>query len=360
MMVHMRLPSRAGLLLPALAALSGCKIVTDGAPIWDMTWNVPSKSTSISVNTLLPTGVSAANNAFQANVTLIAPIVRTLGADCTQCAAANGQTIPKPAFTVSTSSSATLPSGVSSATLVTDTIIVAVNNGYNFDPINAGGTAGSIKLTATSGSTTLGTQTFSGPASTIAAGQTTTFKLPISGVVGSSGIQVTALVDSPLGSAVTIDASRQITITPSVKGSSSGSLLISGASVTLTNRSVTASATALDLSDIDKSVRKRVTGGKLFLAITNPFSVSGTLTVNVNGVSKNVTLAAGGANTPASNVVVDFTGAEMQTILGTSGSIAITGTLSGTTPVTPNQTVAVSTRLQLTLCTDSDGANACK
>src|SRR4051812_43102908 len=125
-MVPMRLPRRAGLCLPVLATLAACNVITDGAPIWDMTWNVPSKSTSISVNTLLPNGVTSVASGFQANIAAITPIVRTLGTDCAQCSAANGQTTAKPAFTVSTSSSATLPSGVVSATLVTDTIVVAI------------------------------------------------------------------------------------------------------------------------------------------------------------------------------------------------------------------------------------------
>jgi hypothetical protein len=355
----MRLNRRAGLLLPVLA-LTACQFITDGAPIWDMTWNVPAKSTSISVNSLLPAGVQSAGGGFQATVAAPAPITRTLGTDCATCAAANGQTTPKPAFTVTTSQSASLPSSISSATLVTDTVVISINNGYNFDPINAGGTPGSIKLTATSGSTTLGTQTFSGPASTIAAGQTTTFKLPISGVVGSSGIQVVAVIDSPLGSPITIDASRQMTISPSVKGSTANSVLISTASVTLTNQSVSAAPTQLDLSNVDSSVVKRVTAGKLFLTVTNPFSVAGNLSISVNGVAKTLQLAAGSATAPVQNLSVDFTQAEIRQILGKSGNITIGGTVSGTTPITAGQTVAVATRLQLTLCTDSEGANVCK
>jgi hypothetical protein len=243
---------------------------------------------------------------------------------------------------------------------VTDTIVVAITNNFNFDPINPGGAAGSIKLTATSGSTTLGTQTFSGPTSTMPAGQTTTFKLPISGVVGSSGIQVAAIIDSPLGSPITIDASRSITIAPSVKGSAANSVLISTASVTLTNQSVVAAPTQLDLSDIDSSVVKRVMSGSLFLSVTNPFSVAGNLTINVNGVPKTIQLVSGGASAPAQNVVLGFSQAEIRQILGKSGTLGIAGTVSGTTPITAGQTVAVTSRLQLTLCTDSDGANACK
>lgn len=360
----MKLHPRAGIYIPALLTLAACNIVTDGAPIWDMTWNVPSKSTSISVNSLLPSGVTLApsGTAFQSSVSSIAPIVRTLGTDCSTCAATNGLVVPKPAFTVNASSSATLPSTVGSATLITDTIIVVITNGYNFDPIRPGaGNVGSIQLTARSGTTTLGTQTFSGATFSIPAGATSApFKLPISGNVGSTGIQVTATIDSPAGDPILMDANRQITITPSVKGSTTGSVLISSANVTLNNQLVNAAPTNLDLSGIDESVKKRTLGGKLFLTITNPFGVGGNLTMNVSGVTKTVALTAGSASAPASLVTIDFTSAEIQKILGTNGSITFGGTVSGATAVLPGQTVAVATRLQLTLCTESSSDNSCK
>lgn len=357
----MKVRRSAGILLSAFVALSGCKIITDGAPIWDMTWNVPSKSTSISVNTLLPNGVSVSpsGTAFQSTVTAPAPVVRTLGTDCSACAAANGQTIPKPAFTTAASASAALPSSVGGATLVTDTIIVAINNGFNFDPIRPGaGNVGSITLTATSGSTQLGTMTLSGSTSSIPAGQTTTLKLPISGNVGSSGISVSSSIVSPIGDPVTIDASRQITVTPTVKGATNNTVLISSATVNLANQAVTSMPTSIDLSSIDASVRKRVTAGSMFLTVSNPFNVTGNLTVTITGgsspVTKSVPLAAG-TTTPR----IDFTGPELQSMLGHNITLTFNGTVGGTTTVTPGQTVAVATRLQLTLCTDS-GANACQ
>lgn len=357
----MKVAYRATIVAPVFVLLTGCNIITDGAPIWDMTWNVPSKSTSISVNTLLPNGVavSAGGTTFQANVTTPSPVVRTLGADCSACAASNGQSVPKPAFTTSASASAALPSTVASATLVTDTIVVAITNGFNFDPIRAGaGNVGTITLTATSGTTQLGTTTLSGSTFAIPAGQTTTIKLPISGTVGSSGISVSSSIVSPVGDPVTIDASRQITVTPTVKGATTNTALISSATVNLSNQSVTSSPTNMDLTSIDESVRKRVTGGSMFLTVTNPFNVTGNLTVTITGgrapVTKTVALAAG-TSTPR----IDFTGAELQNLLGYNVNLTFGGTVGGSTTVTPGQTVAVATRLQLTLCTDS-GANACQ
>src|SRR5438045_3814213 len=132
----------------ALALVAACDIPTH-APNWDMTWNVPSKSTSLSVSAILPNGVSVTPNgsAFQVNVAPVT-ITRTLGADCPACAAANGKTVAKPAFTSSGNGSTTLPAGLTSATLIGDTLIVTITNGLNFDPIRPGGGAtGTLTIT---------------------------------------------------------------------------------------------------------------------------------------------------------------------------------------------------------------------
>ena len=124
--------------------------------------------------------------------------VGRLDIDTTGLILTNGQTTAKPAFTSTGTGSATLPSSVTTATLAGDTIVVAVTNAFNFDPIRPGaGNVGSIRLTATSGATTLGTQTFSGTTSSIPAGATTTFKLPIAGVkVSIAGTNLSATTDA--------------------------------------------------------------------------------------------------------------------------------------------------------------------
>jgi hypothetical protein len=121
--------------LPALVLLAGCEIPTD-APIWDMTWNVPAKSTDISVNRLLPAGVTAgANNTFQTTVAPVT-ITRVLSQDCAACVAANGQNVPKPAFTGAGTGSATLPSSVASAALAAgNALAVNIAHNYTFDPL---------------------------------------------------------------------------------------------------------------------------------------------------------------------------------------------------------------------------------
>src|SRR5207245_5591405 len=121
--------------------------------------------------------------------------------DCTLCPALNGQTVPKPAFTGTGSGSASLPSGVSSAALSGDTMTVTIQNGFNFDPIRpaspvTAANAGTFTITATSGSTTIGSATLNGTSASIPAGSATTVKVPLSGSVSACCIQVTFTLNS--------------------------------------------------------------------------------------------------------------------------------------------------------------------
>ena len=98
----------AGLTL--LTALAGCDIPTQ-APILTGSWVVPAKSDSISVNNLLPAGVTVSGSNFAVQVSA-ASGQQTLGQLCPSCPVGTG---PKPAFTGSVSSTVPLPSTVAQA-----------------------------------------------------------------------------------------------------------------------------------------------------------------------------------------------------------------------------------------------------
>ena len=129
--------------------------IPTSAPSYDTEWNIPGKSTTISVNTLLPGGVTATsdNSAFQIAVSpSTSTFTRHLGQDCPACGLANGVTVPKPAFSGGGSENFALPATMSSATLVKDTLRVAVRNGFNFDPIRPSASArGYVVIRVTSG-----------------------------------------------------------------------------------------------------------------------------------------------------------------------------------------------------------------
>src|SRR5438046_6734625 len=126
--MHSRVISRAArtyarFSIVLLAGLGACEVPTN-VPPWDQTWLIPGDSTRVSVSELLPkTGeltvsTSGGQPVFALNVATPAAVSRSLGQVCTACVAANGTTVPKPAFTMKDSTPITLPSNLVAATIV--------------------------------------------------------------------------------------------------------------------------------------------------------------------------------------------------------------------------------------------------
>lgn len=348
--------TRAGLSLGALLLLAACEVPT-GAPNWDTRWDVPSKSTTISVSTLLPTGVSVTPDqaAFLVSVPA-SSITRVLGNDCASCQSGDGTVMIKPAFTSLGNASSSLPANVLSAAPTKDTLVVTINNGYNFDPLRPSATArGTLVITATSGGATVGVDTVQGVTTAMPAGQVLVRRLPLTGAVsGSTGIQVsTNLTSPPSDTAIFMDAKRTVNFVASV-----GNFYVSSANVNVSNQPITAVAQSLDLTSIDSSVTKRVQGGTFALIVTNPFTVGGNLTVkfvNKSGatITKPMTLSAGSNGATSA---IDFSTSELQSMLGQQVDFSITGTVSqvgSSVAVSPAQSVAIATRLSVNLTVGS-------
>src|SRR5947208_1754771 len=99
------------ILLPAAAAtavLGACTIPTD-APVTDVRWVVPAPTTRIAVASVLPAGVSILPDS-SAFAIIVPPttVTRQLSQDCAACVAANGLTVPKPAFQANASAATAL------------------------------------------------------------------------------------------------------------------------------------------------------------------------------------------------------------------------------------------------------------
>ena len=121
--------------------------------------------------------------------------------------------------------------------------------------------------------------------------------------------------------------------------------------VNITNKSIL-SAAATDLSTVDSKITDRVQGGALIVALANPFTVGGTLTVRLTpeggtSVLKTVPLVASNS-TPAP---IPFTLAELKSLLGHKVTIAISGIVNSPTPVnvSPKQVIVVTTKLDLAI-----------
>lgn len=357
---------RRRLALGALVLMVACD-VPSAAPKWDMTWNVPSQSSTLSVNTFLPSGVTAnsGNTAFLVNVDSVTN-TQSLGADCSPCGLVNGLHVPKPQFTGVGSGSASLPSSVTSATLANDTLTVKVTNGFNFDPIRptaaAAGDTGWVVTVVQSGSTIIGKDSINGQTTAIGKnGGALTRKIPLSGIVNSAGVTVTVTIESPatdpanVGDYVTIDTTQKISFTATV-----GTLQITSATVSLGTPGAPTvvtpgSPTTVDLSGISNSIAKSVNSGFFILTITNPLGVAGNLTANFAGgpaqVSKSLTLSSAATSTDT----LSFSHADLTNLLGYSQNLTFSGSVSGASvTITPGQTLGVSTRLQIDVSTVSN------
>lgn len=333
-----------------LALASACELPTS-VPQLEQRWIVPAQSTRIAVTDLLPGGVGILpdSSAFTVSVPAVS-VSRALSQDCAACAAANGTTVAKPAFTAIGSASSTIPAGIVSATLTGGTLQLTAANNYTFDPLRPSATARGYAVTiVTNNGVQIGKDSVNGADVALPPGGTLTRNIALSGVVTSNApavVEVTLF--SPAGDPVQMDASRTMVM----RGIPSG-ITVATARISVSNESVS-SVTTFDLSDIDESVTKRVDAGALQLDVENPFNVAGTLTmqfasVGLPTITKSLSLVAG-----TSHPTISFTQTEIQQLLGHSVTLTISGPVSSTggpVAVSPKQAVVVTTRLDISLHT---------
>lgn len=337
--------------LVALAAIaSGCALqdLTD-VPAWDLRFNIPSQSTSISVGTMLPSGVSIKSDstAFLVSVNGTS-FNRVLSTVCAACVPLNGLSVPKPAFNFTANSTTALPSDVTSATLAGGTIAVAVQNGLTFDPIAIAGAAtqGHLLIVVTDAANRqLARDSVNGATTTLAAGATLNRTLTLAPGALTGPLTVTATLNSPAGGNVTMDVSRSVTVTGTPQN-----IAVSGASVSVTNKTISSSNLSFDLSGLDASISDRMAGAIVQLTITNPFAVTGTMTVRLTApgvsITKTVALATG-----TSSPTITLTANEARSIAGKNVSVSITGPVSASAPISvaPRDKVTVNTRIEATI-----------
>jgi hypothetical protein len=336
-----------------LALLAACGLPTEvpKTPIIDVRWVVPSQSTRITVANFLPNGVTvlADNSGFTISVPS-ASVTRTLAQDCAACVAANGATVPKPAFVATATMTSPVPADISSATLTGGTLQVVVTNGYNFDPLYPNPTAGTPTgfaiITVSNGGTVIGKDSVNGATTRLPAGGSLTRSIALAGnISGSSPVTVSMSLTSPAGEPILINTSRSISVT-----ATPANLKVASANVIVANRQVN-SASTIDLADVDSTIINHVKDGSIQLTMVNPFNVTGTLTVKLTPqggatITKTVPLAV---NT--STTIVTLQGSELRSLLGHSVTISYTGTVNapGVVNITPTQAVVVTTRLDINL-----------
>jgi hypothetical protein len=336
-----------------LASAVACGIPTSipDSPIVDVRWVVPSQSTRITVDNLLPSTVSILtpdSSGFNVSASA-ATVTRVLSQDCSACVALNGLTAPKPAFVANASASTSLPAEIFTATVVAGSLQVQIKNGYTFDPMRPNPTAGSPNgyavITVSSGTSVIGRDSVNGATTTLPAGTTLTRTIPLAGpITGSLPLTVAMTMNSPAGEARLIDASKTLVVT----GTPTALTVVT---VSVINKTINSTSTA-DLGDVGSNITDRLQGGSLIVAIANPFTAAGTLSVKLTPaggatITKSLLLGAGNTTPPA----IVFTKDELKSLLGHKVSIAYSGVVNSPTPVNlaPKQVVLVTTKFDLSL-----------
>lgn len=353
-------PAAAGLLrsvtrtlpLAGLAALAACEYPTK-VPQIEQTWVVPTDSTALLVDELLPTELRVVANAFRFTPPPTS-VSRTLGAMCGLCVT-SGTPVPKPAFTATISGSVGTGSDILSSQLTAgNTFRVTLTHNFNFDPIRPSvlGARGFIVTELRSGGALVGRDSVNGTQTGWSATTPLVRDIPLTaGVVVASGtpIVVDVTINSPTGDPVAITTSQQATVsaTPTNLG-------VSNVRIRVSSKAVAATTINLDVEDISDDFSQNVVAGAMLFTITNPFVVSGSMTLNITvpgqaPINKVLTLS----NAATSSAEIAFTGAELESILGKSGVVmSLSGTVSGPAAgvlVTPGQVLGLANKLRLTI-----------
>jgi hypothetical protein len=361
-----RLTNRAALLgFVGVAACDVYAIATDPFPGLVQTWNLPVTETSISVASLLPTGVAIYStpastppdsSAFSVTMPAIA-YNQPLAPNCAACLLINGTTAPKPAFNIGNGngSRALLPANVVSATVLGASITYTIVNGLSFDPIRVnpsnptGLQQGQLDIIIRSNSEVLAMQTLRGDTATLPAGSTFSRTISLATGIVRDSINVDVLVNSPAGEPVLMDASRSIAVSATVTGLRVGAVTINVPTASLNS----GTPEQVDIGELDESFTERAIGGGLELTVTNPFAVAGNMNVTFTptpgpAISKTATLNA--VTTPQ-RLSITLDSLEISRILKSNPSptLSMGGSVSAPAPitVTPKQVIAMSNRIVL-------------
>mgnify|MGYP006091714967 CR=1 FL=1 len=308
-----------------------CEVPTD-PPLLKQRWIVPIEEVTLSVDQLLPTGVTVAGDDFSVSIDPF-NTAKSLAIICGACVDLNGLTAPAPSFSTLLTASGGLPADVSAAVISSANIEVAVQNGLSFDPTTGGG---SLTITIYDGQdgTTLGEVVVDPATGPMIPGGTLTRTISVGpSSIGATLFAAVAVV-SVGGQVALINTANQITVTTTTT-----SMLVSAATVNVGSQSVDFDPEPLDVEDIDNQLVDRIQEASLLLDIVNPFGVSVSATIVIGPTSKALSIDTGAT----SSTSITYTNSELQSWLGQPG---ITFSGSG---VASGESITVSARDELTI-----------
>lgn len=338
--------------LLALSALGACEIPT-GPPAFESRWIVPAEETRFGVAELLPGDVSLTSDSSAFIVDFAAvTFSETLGSLCPPCAAANGLTVPKPAFNGSVVSVVDFPPEVSALTIVDGVVHLRLESSLNFDPIRpASGVFGdlSVEITDDADGDVLGTLLIEGETTAFGPGGVVMDSVVLGAGTVDGGLRASVQVNSPLGDNVTMDASQQIAVTATPTN-----VQVSSVDIDVGGRVVSLDPVSLDLEDVDTEVIDRIVSGAFVLDVVNPFTVAADFQLTISGptiatIQKSVSIGA----VSQTSTRIDFTQAELQSFLGEPNVVLSGGATvdagAGTITVAPGDELVLDASLDLTL-----------
>ena len=362
-------PRDVGRALLAAASLLGtaCDLPTGGAPKWNTTWQVPADSGEIGVASLLPPTVTivTVGNAKAFDVGFGgASVAQSLRGACPACAAANGLTVPKPAFTLADSTTIPLPSDVAWADLVGGSVDYTLLHDFGFDPLSpsANGSAekGWMVVRVRSGSAILASDSVNGASLALPPNVARTRSIAVTATPAapqrvSGPITVTVTLYSPAGDPVTVNDAQRLSVNVVPRGVRVGQASVAVPASTIISRQET-----VDLSGLGGEVSGRVQGGAAVITVRNPFAVNGSLTATLTApgaapVTRVLALPLGGIGTAPTVLRIPLTADELARLIGNRDvSVDISGSVTapgGNLTVMPTQVFGVSTMLEIILST---------
>ncbi len=306
-------------------AMTACDIPT-GAPTIESRWVIPAETTRFGVGQLLPGQVTLTpdSSAFLVDFD---PVVfsETLANLCPPCLLLTGTTVPKPAFFGEFSALAVFDPRLESFTVLDGEVQVEIVNGLNFDPLNpANGAVGSLTLNLSDSADDdlLGTLRIDGTTTPLPAGTTLVRSVPLLPGTVEGDLEVTAVVDSPTGDPVTLEAFLAVSVTVTAR-----SVRVSTVRADVSGESVTLDAVELGVEEVDREFTDRIVSGALVVDVVNPFGIGADLSVAIRDESSGgayVEKAAAISTAPESRVRLEFSPDELRSFLGRPG-VLLTG-----------------------------------
>lgn len=323
----------------AAALLAGCDYPTS-APILEQRWIIEVEGTSMSITELLPTGVDTAGGNFTMNIDPVSNN-ETLGNLCASCFD-SAVPVPVPAFNGPIIANQGLPTDVSGATVASGSMDITIQNDFDFDPLENGGTI-TVSLIDDQSGDTVGTVAWTGPTDMLPTGTSDTKTLVLApGLIGAN-LTVATQVDCPGGQNSTMNTADLMTVT-----ATPSTLAASDVLVQIVNKSVTFGPEPMDTEDVPSDIVDKIVSGGIVLRVVNPFGITLSGTLDLGTVSKALNVSGSASST----TTLSYTATELKSILGQSG-INFQGTAvanaSGPVAIAPTQELVLEPSIDFTV-----------